>query len=548
MRRTARTLPLALAAACTLAAGTLAATGPKFYDDDPLRVEPITQDVTQATRYEPDLVYQTIENLFGTPGDRVTDQRAKNVNTVDEVPDGPSFVNRAGARKLTPAEVARASNTLDGPAAGTWEIISAKSDGVTPGFTIRDRDGINWFVKFDPPGWRGMATGSEMIGAKLFWALGYHTVEYYLADLRPDRLLVSPEARVSLPDGRERAMTSRDIAGLLARAERDPDGSYRVIMSRAAPGRPVGRIRFEGTRADDPNDLVPHEHRRELRGYRVFAAWLNHVDVKGINSIAVLLTENGRTFIRNYLLDFGSILGSAAVGPRQRWQGYERLVEPAGEIGRRTASLGFLVPRWRTVPLYESRAIGRLPRSHADWDPDAWQPHIGNAAFRHLRADDAFWAARILSSIDDDLIGAAVAEGRFGDPEAEAFLVRAIAERRDRILGRYLPAVNPVVEPVLAGGQLSFANAAVDAGVAVPPASYRAAWFTFDNATGDTRPLGDTTGTTSPLPAPALPDVPFIKVQVSAVHPTHATWATPVDIYFRQRGGQWMLVGLERLP
>ena len=102
---------------------------------------------------------------------------------------------------------------------------------------------------------------------------------------------------------------------------RDADGSYRVIASRAAPGRPVGRIRFEGTRADDPNDIVPHEHHRELRGYSVFAAWLNHVDAKGINSLAALVTENGRTFIRQYLLDFGSALGSGGIGPTEIWEG-----------------------------------------------------------------------------------------------------------------------------------------------------------------------------------------------------------------------------------
>src|SRR5687767_13950623 len=82
----------------------------RFFPDDPIWREPMTQDVKNAARYEPDLAYQTLENLFARPGDPVTGQRAKNINTVDEVPDGPFFVNRAGRMPLTPQIVARASN------------------------------------------------------------------------------------------------------------------------------------------------------------------------------------------------------------------------------------------------------------------------------------------------------------------------------------------------------------------------------------------------------------------------------------------------------
>jgi hypothetical protein len=78
-------------------------------------------------------------------------------------------------------------------------------------------------------------------------------------------------------------------------------------------GKPIGRIRFYGTRPDDPNDIVEHEHRRELRGYGVFAAWLNHVDAKAINSLDTLVTEKGRSYVRHNLIDFGSSLGSGGV-------------------------------------------------------------------------------------------------------------------------------------------------------------------------------------------------------------------------------------------
>jgi hypothetical protein len=531
--------------AATFVAG---AQSRRFFPDDPIWTEPITQDVKNATRYEPDLTYQTLENLFWRPGEPEAGQRAKNINTVDEVPDGPFFVNRAGRLPLTPEVVARAANTSAGPAAGPWTVVSAKSDGITPGFTIRDTAGQLWFVKFDPPGWRAMATGSEIVAAKLFWAAGYHTAEYHIGQLRPDNLVIGKDTRITPPGEMARPMQQSDVAWLLSRADQDRDGSYRVILSKATPGQPVGRIAFHGTRADDPNDIVPHEHRRELRGYFVFAAWLNHVDAKGINSLSSLVTENGRSFIRHYLLDFGSALGSAAIGPREGWEGYEALVEEPGEIGKRVASFGFRIPTWRTQGYFESPAIGRLPKDHEKWDPEAWWPHITNSAFRHMRPDDTFWAASKLLAITDDMIKAAVAEGKFGDPAAEAFLAKAISDRRLRILQTFLPKVNPLVDAAIDDrGRLTFRNLAVDAAVADRAPGYRANWYTFDNAADKATLVATTEETQSPLPMPAMPASEFIKVDIVALGGPEA-WTRPISLYFRKNGAGWTLAGLERLP
>src|SRR5207244_3501792 len=207
------------------------------------------------------------------------------------------------------------------------------------------------------------------------WALGYHVPENHVAYMHKEQLVVGQGAKFTAPGGKPRAMRLNDIDALLERANRESDGSYRIVASKALPGKPIGRVRFYDTRPDDPNDLVPHEHRRELRGYRVFAAWVNHVDVKATNSRDMLVSENGRTFVRHNLIDFGSTLGSGGIAPRQYWEGYEYLVEPR-EVVKQMVAFGFYLPTWRTEDLYEARSIGRLAADNTRFNPDLWRPRV----------------------------------------------------------------------------------------------------------------------------------------------------------------------------
>ena len=525
------------------------ATSPRFYQDDPIWVERDTQDASSMKPLEVNLFVDLAYNLLDSK--QRASVRAQNVNTVDEVPDSSWFTNRIGHRPMTVADITNGPDASSGPASGTWTVTSSKSDGATPGFTVKDAHGQRWFLKFDPPGYRGMSTGTEVAVTKLMWALGYHVPENHISYMHREQLVVGDGASFTPPGGKKRPMRLADINQLLTRANRESDGSYRIVASKALEGKPIGRIRFRGTRPDDPNDLVAHENRRELRAYGVFAAWLNHVDAKAINSLDTLVTKNGRSFVRHHLIDFGSSLGSGGVGPADYWAGSQYLFEP-GQTGRQMASLGFNIPKWHRAPFYESKTIGRLPKDNSQFDPEVWKPRVPNQAFLQARADDKFWAAQRLSALTTDLLAAAVKAGDFRDAEAEAFLVNALAERRDATARIYLTGVNPIIDPQLdANGVLTFRNAAVDADVARAPREYRARWSAFDNATGDTTELGESTGSTTRIDAPAgLPRTSgaFIRVELNSVGSAHQSWVVPVAAYFTRIGDGWRLVGFERMP
>jgi hypothetical protein len=542
-----------LSAVVTLTIITAPASGqrPKFYDDDPIARVVDSQDASNVQPRSLNLVYEEARNLFGNPGDPNMNRRALSINTIDEVPDSNWFTNRIiGPKAMTIDDVARGPDTGTGPAPGTWTVVSGKSDGVTPGFTILDSSGDRWFIKFDPPKWREMATGAEVAVTKLFYALGYFVPENHIAFLRRENLVVGERATIAAADGGERALTTADVERLLRIAAQEADGSYRVVASKALAGKPVGPFLYADTRSDDPNDVVPHEHRRELRGLRVFAAWTNHVDTKAINSLDTLVTENGRAVVRHHLIDFGSTMGSASLKPREYDEGHEYIADP-GRTLKGIVSLGLYIPSFHFIDYPKHPAIGNF--SADGFDPPAWKSRIPNPAFRRARADDTFWAARRVMAFSDDMIRAAVKTARYSDPVAENHIVATLIARRDAIGRAWLTDVNPVIEPALDGsGTLTFGNAAVRAGVAEPPSRYETTWFAFDNATGGAKPLGSPVSSareevkaSASLPAGAGS---FIRVDIAAIDAARPSWAIPVHAYFRRLGTEWKLVGFERLP
>ena len=548
MRIACCTLLTAVAAALALS-DTPSGAAVKFYGDDPLQREPETQDAANVKEWEIDLFWDLALNMFSKPGDPAPDVKARNVNTIDEVPDSNWFTNRIGTRAVSIEEAVRGPVTGNGPAPGRWLISRAKEAGVAPGFTIQDSRGDTWFVSFDAKGFPEAATGAILVANKIFWTLGYWQVENYLVSVKPEDLGIGESAEVTPPSGKRRPMKQSDIEEVLRRSHRSPDGAYRAVAARAVPGRALGGFKYHGTRPDDPNDIVPHEHRRELRALKVFGAWTNLVDMKAGNTLDALITDNGKPVVRHYLQDVGSTFGTGALGPHDWDEGWEYLYQ-GDLVWKRLVTLGFYLQPWQTAKYEKNESIGRF--EGLSFEPESWKPRVPTAAFVRARADDNFWAARRVIAFSDEMLRAMAATGRYSDESAARLLADVLIQRRNRIAQRYLVAINPVVNVTLdAGGTLAFENAAVTAAVASePPSGYIVHWAEFNNTTGQTAPIGSPTATTTrQAKAPAaLPSSPgaFLKVQIAAASPEHPSWAVPVDAYFRRGVSGWVLVGLER--
>lgn len=461
-----------------LLAGPAAAR--KFYDDDPIQTAPPPLPVAKLPKWEAHAVYDFVFQSFRPKPRRHVPAQA--VNTLGEVPDSEWFTNRQGRRTMTREELQRGPGGGNPPLA-PFVVVGAKSVGITRGFRVHDASGRLFFVKPDPLTNPEMATAAEMIGSRFFYAIGYNTPDNYLLYLRRDQIRVSPKASVEVAGGKRRRMIERDLDDILIPSPRREDGTWRLIASLNLPGQVIGHFRYDGTRTDDPNDVVPHQHRRDLRGLAVFCAWLNHTDAKGGNSADTLVEQNGNRFVRHYLIDFGSILGSDGDMPKNARFSHEFVIPDRRRILERMLLLGLDVRRWESARYGRHTAVGRLESQI--FDLDRWKPNYPNPAFLHRLPDDEYWAAKIVMAFRDGDIRTLVEMGHYSDPESVNFLTARLIERRDKIGRAAFTKILALDRFRIEDGALRFDDLAVQYGF-VRDRRYAIAWARFDNETGQT--------------------------------------------------------------
>jgi len=508
----------------------------KFYPDDPVWEIPKPISVGRLKPRKLNDYYDFFRNTFARPGERQPCKgnpiRAGAVNTLDEVPDSSWYTNRHGRRRMSIEELMRGPDRDNQPSIdGPWRIVSAKTEGVTPGFSFLDSKNRRYFLKFDPITNPEMATAADVIGSKFFYALGYNVPENYLVFFDRNRLVVDPKTTFVDAFGKRRRMSERDVDETLRNVPRGPDGQFRAVASLVLPGEYLGEFRYDGTRKDDPNDTVPHEHRRDLRGLFVFCAWLGHDDSRAINTLDFLVEENGVRFVKHHLIDFGSILGSASTKSNSARSGNEYLFSWKPSLIQ-LFTLGLYVPDWARRNYDFHPAVGLFEGE--EFDPEKYRTEYPNPAFLNRLPDDTYWAAKKVMAFTDDDIRAIVKTGKYSDPRAEQLVARALIRRRDKIGKTYFTRVLALDNFVVSNGKLEFEDLAVKHEF-VPPRSYEIRWSVFDNEQETRTPLPES-GASIPRVEAA-----YLAADISSGNPKQS-----VTVYLRQSEPGWTVVGIER--
>lgn len=470
-------------------------------------------------------------------------KEAYNTNAFDEVKNSSWFTNRNLVAPLEPSEVFRGPNTVDGPDQSLgWTVIRAKTVGVTPGFSIRDSRGDTYVVKLDPPGNNGLNSATDVVVTKLLYAAGYNVPENYLVTFDPSILKVGEGVKFTGADGIKRAMTEQDLADILAKVELTDEGMIQGMASKYIDGKPIGPFLLKGTRADDPNDFIPHEHRRELRGLRVIFAWLGHYDTNVSNFLDGYVEEDGVNYVRHYLIDFGAALGSHPSGPKPADRGTEPYMDPVHMLNK---SLEFgLVrrPRDYQEPV-AFPAIGRF--SSENFHPKSFKFIFPTRAFEYYTPRDAYWGAKIVASFTEQQIRAAVESGNYNDSAVEDFLVRVLLERRDIVCRYWFNRMAPLDHFELTNRGVSFTDLAVSCGIeSETTSSYRFRSYINGNDAIEWQELANGMMVdNSQLPQAAHDgDQIALELQVRRAR----GWSNSVIAYLERKNDTLTIVGIER--
>jgi hypothetical protein len=397
-----------------------------------------------------------------------------------------------------------------------------------------------YFVKVDPVDNLELATAADVIVSRFMYALGYNVPENYIVRTDLSEMRVSEKARVTDDSGHSRKMTLSEVEHMFKTMPHYSDGSVRLMASLKIEGEPVGPFFYEGTRKDDPNDLVPHENRRDLRALYTFYAWVNNTDARAGNTYDVIVKEGGISFVKHYLLDFGSALGSDGDSVKPTRLGHQYMLGTPHEVLRSIVTLGFFPRPWERISYPDSPAVGNF--SAKAFDPDHWASDYPNPTFLRRQPEDDFWAAEQVMEFTSDDIRAIVETGQFSDRFAVEYMTNTLTERRDAIGRKFFAKVLPLDNFRVENDELRFNDLAVEHEFR-PPQRYDFAWFRFDNTSGQRRPISSNGTAQLPGEAKHAADNQYFSAVISSRNDR----LRPVTVTLHKTSAGYRVVGCSRM-
>jgi hypothetical protein len=424
-------------------------------DEDPRHVSCAPES------YEATLYWDGADQMFFRPLSEtvgVADGgEAVNANSLDEVPDSAWFTNRLGVRPVGLDELrlnaCPKDKVLDPDSTpdGAWIIDKGKTFGSTPGFRIRVPGKGKYLVKVEAHG-PERQVASTVIGEAVYYAAGYYASCEQALWVRPSVFKLTPGLTSRKGNFGDLYPFDQQALDELFAHSTMRNGLLRISASSWIPGQSIGQFRYEGTRGDDPNDVVPHEDRRELRGARVLASWIGHVDCREGNSLDTWMadTKGGAPDSSPGHVVHYQIGTSAALGNVWDWDEISRRLGYAyvldwGDLAATFFTLGASPRTYETVrkmPGHEIFGYWNV----ADFDPDRWKNEYPNPAFDRMTERDAAWMARILAHFSPEMVRTLAEVGKLSDPANTDYLESVLAGRLRKILERYLTHLSPLAD------------------------------------------------------------------------------------------------------
>lgn len=358
------------------------------------------------------------------------------VNALDEVPRSSWFAP-------LDADVASFEGVyaVDGPPVPPFRVLlerapsgdngDLKRGGM--GIPVVDALGHRFELRRDPRDRVEVRTAASAITARLVRALGYNAPEVYISDAEDSDFSTDPGEpfaqsilsgnEPSSPDARRQAL-DKMLQDWLDSAPPSKTGNYRFSATRWPPAADidVGRTPVTGTRGDDPNDRVDHESRRTLRALRLVGAWLGMTRFTPHDLRDVYAGPSGEGHLLHYMVGFDKSLGTEAIIGKRPEQKDEMTL---------LATLGF-APDPNIPPTQRKyEAIGAIGE---EIDPAKYGPGLPFPPMDATDGADAFWIAKRIAAIPEELVLRAVRAGRVSNGTARKLLFELILARQRRVV------------------------------------------------------------------------------------------------------------------